>query len=63
MECNAEEGHIMEVEKEVDENDPLFKANAKISIDQARVNVLGIHRKSCIGRKRGWNGWNLHLRV
>merc|ERR1711991_1299451 len=27
VECNAEEGYITEIEKEVTENDPLFKAN------------------------------------
>ena len=43
VECNAEEGYITEIEKEVDENNPLFKSEAKITIDQARVKVLTIH--------------------
>ena len=40
------------LEKEVDENDPLFKANAKIAIDQARVNVLGIHPGKVVSEER-----------
>ena len=43
MKCNAEEGYITEIEKEVDPNNPLFKSEAKITIDQARVKVLSIH--------------------
>ena len=43
VECNAEEGYIIEVEKEVDENNPTFKNGAKISIEQARINALEIH--------------------
>ena len=35
VECNAEEGYIIEVEKEVDENNLTFKNGAKISIEQA----------------------------
>ena len=45
VECNAEEGHIIEIEREVDENDPTFKRGAKITIDQARDNVLAIHQQ------------------
>ena len=52
VECNAEEGYITEIEKEVSENDPLFKANAKVSIDQARVNVLGIHPGRIVAEER-----------
>lgn len=52
VECNAEEGYVIEIEKEVDENDPTFKANAKISIDQARVNVLGIHPGRIVSEER-----------
>ena len=52
VECNAEEGYITEIEKEVSENDPLFKANAKVSIDQARVNVLGIHPGKIVAEER-----------
>ena len=29
VECNAEEGYLIEIEKEVDQNDPVFKAGAK----------------------------------
>ena len=43
VECNAEEGYIIEIEKEVDQNDPVFKSGAKLTIEQARVNVLAIH--------------------
>ena len=52
VECNAEEGYIVEIEKEVDANDPTFKANAKISIDQARITVLGIHPGRIVSEER-----------
>ena len=52
VECNAEEGHIIEIEREVDENDPTFKNGAKISIDQARVNVLTIHPGKVVNEER-----------
>tara|TARA_B100000963_G_scaffold195372_1_gene170080 strand:+ start:72 stop:605 length:534 start_codon:yes stop_codon:yes gene_type:complete len=52
VECNAEEGYIVEVEKEVDANDPTFKNAAKISIDQARVNVLAIHPGRIVNEER-----------
>ena len=37
VECNAEEGYIIEIEKEVGKDDPYFKKNAKISIDEASL--------------------------
>ena len=48
--------HIIEIEREVDENDPTFKNGAKISIDQARVNVLTIHPGKVVNeeKKLGW---------
>ena len=52
VECNAEEGYVIEIEKEVDENDPTFKNGAKISIDQARVNVLTIHPGKVVNEER-----------
>ena len=52
VECNAEEGHIIEIEKEVDENNPLFKEQAKVSIDQARVNVLAVHPGRVVSEER-----------
>ena len=52
VECNAEEGFIIEVEKEVDENNPTFKNGAKISIEQARVNVLEIHPGRIVNEER-----------
>ena len=52
VECNAEEGYIIEVEKEVDENNPTFKNGAKISIEQARVNVLEIHPGRIVNEER-----------
>ena len=52
VECNAEEGYIIEIEKEVNETDPLFNANAKISLDQARVTVLGIHPGKIVSEER-----------
>ena len=52
VECNAEEGFIVEVEREVDENNPTFKNGAKVSIDQARVNVLSIHPGRVVNEER-----------
>ena len=58
VECNAEEGYIIEVEKEVDANDPTFRNAAKISIEQARVYVLEIHPGRIVNEEReiGMNG-------
>ena len=52
VECNAEEGYITEIEKEVDENNSLFKSEAKITIDQARVKVLSIHPGKIMNEER-----------
>jgi uncharacterized membrane protein YkoI len=52
VECNAEEGYIIEVEKEVGENNPTFKNGAMISIEQARVNVLEIHPGKIVNEER-----------
>ena len=52
VECNAEEGYIIEVEKEVDENDPVFKSGAKINIEQAKDNVLRIHPGRIVNEER-----------
>ena len=52
VECNAEEGFIIEVEREVDENDTTFKNGAKINIEQARVNVLSIHPGKIVNEER-----------
>ena len=43
VECNAEEGFIAEIEREVDANDPVFKKLAKISQAEAREFALSIH--------------------
>jgi uncharacterized membrane protein YkoI len=40
VECNAEEGFVTEVERETDENDPVFKKYAKISAAEARQTAL-----------------------
>ena len=52
VECNAEEGYIIEIEKEVDQNDPVFKSGAKLTIEQARVNVLAIHPGKIVSEER-----------
>ncbi len=52
VECNAEEGYIIEIEKEVSKDDPYFKKNAKVSIDQARENVLAIHPGKVMNEER-----------
>jgi uncharacterized membrane protein YkoI len=43
VECNAEEGFIEEVEREVEANDPVFKKLAKISQSEAKEFALAIH--------------------
>ncbi|MTI62347.1 PepSY domain-containing protein [Methylophaga sp.] len=43
VECNAEEGFVTEIEREVDANDPAFKKLAKISQDEARETALMFH--------------------
>lgn len=40
VECNAEEGFITEIEREVAADDPIFKKLAKISQDEARETAL-----------------------
>lgn len=52
VECNAEEGFIIEVEKEVDENNPIFKSGAKISLQQAKEYVLKIHPGRVVSEER-----------
>lgn len=52
VECNAEEGYIIEIEKEVDEDNPVFKSGAKITIDQARAKVLSIHPGKVMNEER-----------
>ena len=60
VECNAEEGFIIEVEREVDANDPVFKNAAKISIDQARktwtdvIESKGMQYPN-VSQLQGWN--------
>ena len=43
VECNAEEGFIVEVEREVSADDPTFKKMAKISEADAKATALAIH--------------------
>ncbi len=52
VECNAEEGFIIEVEREVDENDPVFKNGAKISLQQAKEIALQIHPGRVVSGER-----------
>ena len=52
VECNAEEGLIVEVEKEVDENNVLFKNGAKVTIDKARDTALAIHPGNVVSEER-----------
>ncbi len=52
VECNAEEGFITEVEKEVGPENQIFKSAAKISIDQARISVLNIHPGRIVSEER-----------
>jgi uncharacterized membrane protein YkoI len=43
VECNAEEGFITEIEREVDANDPYFKSKAKVSKKDAEKTALAVH--------------------
>ena len=43
VECNAEEGYVTEIEREVDSNDPYFKKMAKISKADAEKTALAVH--------------------
>tara|TARA_E500000178_G_scaffold207370_1_gene204778 strand:+ start:7549 stop:8094 length:546 start_codon:yes stop_codon:yes gene_type:complete len=52
VECNAEEGLITEIEKEVSEDDPTFKSGAKVSIDSARKTALSIHPGRVVSEER-----------
>ena len=52
VECNAEEGFIVEVEKEVGADNKTFNEAAKISIDQAKSKVLKIHPGKIVNEER-----------
>lgn len=52
VECNAEEGLIVEIEKEVDASDSVFSNAAKISINEARKFVLTIHPGKVVNEER-----------
>ena len=43
VECNAEEGFITEIEREVDASDPYFKKMAKVSKSEAEKTALSVH--------------------
>jgi uncharacterized membrane protein YkoI len=49
VECNAEEGFVTEVEREVDANDPVFKKLAKISQAEAQDIALMFHPGEVVG--------------
>tara|TARA_B100000212_G_scaffold49769_1_gene32110 strand:- start:114 stop:662 length:549 start_codon:yes stop_codon:yes gene_type:complete len=52
VECNAEEGFITEVEREVDENNPIFKSGAKVTLQQAKDYALKIHPGRVVAEER-----------
>ena len=52
VECNAEEGFIIEVEREVDENNPIFKSGAKVTLQQAKEYALKIHPGRVVAEER-----------
>ncbi len=58
VECNAEEGFIVEVEREVSANDPVFKKLAKISEKEAREFALMLHPGKVVASERevGFDG-------
>lgn len=52
VECNAEEGLIVEVEKEVSAKNKDFLKAAKVTIEQARASVLVIHPGEVLAEER-----------
>ena len=49
---------LIEIEKEVDQNDPVFNfSGAKITIEQARTNVLAIHPGKVVNEEREMLEW------
>ena len=52
VECNAEEGLIVEIEKEVSAKNKDFLKAAKVTIEQARANVLVIHPGEVLAEER-----------
>lgn len=43
VECNAEEGLVTEIEREVSADDAYFKKRAKVSINEAKATALVVH--------------------
>lgn len=58
VECNAEEGLITEIEREVSENDPVFKKYAKISQAEAQEIALMFFPGKVVSSERevGYDG-------
>lgn len=52
VECNAEEGFITEIEREVSKDDPLFKKLAKISYAEAEETALAFHPGKVVSSER-----------
>lgn len=51
VECNAEEGFIVEIEREVSIDDPVFKKLAKISQKEAEQTALSIHPGKVVSKE------------
>jgi len=58
VECNAEEGFVTEIEREVSENNMAFKKLAKISLKQATTSALTFHPGKVVATERelGFDG-------
>jgi uncharacterized membrane protein YkoI len=58
VECNAEEGFVTEVEREVSKDDPVFKKMAKISEEEAKQFALAVHPGTVVATEReiGFDG-------
>lgn len=58
VECNAEEGFITEIEREVDANDPVFKSIAKLTQAEAEDIALQFHPGEVVASEReiGFDG-------
>ncbi len=58
VECNAEEGFVTEIERQVAKTDEVFRSLAKITEEQARSKALSIHPGTIVASEYeiGFNG-------
>ncbi|MFK8068153.1 MAG: PepSY domain-containing protein [Gammaproteobacteria bacterium] len=58
VECNAEEGYVTEVEREVSADDAYFNKKAKVSMEDAKATALSVHPGTVVESERevGFDG-------